>query len=330
MSSNWTDLKAIVVDAGGPELSRQEEDLFRAEKPAGYILFQRNCKSRQQVRDLVAALRACSRRDDVPVLIDQEGGDVSRLKNPEWREYPAAKTFDRADGVMAARRNSHDMALDLAELGITVNCAPVIDVPAPDCHEFLSATRTFSGDPDRVAELGEAVCRGLLEGGVTPILKHIPGHGRARVDSHFALPVADCSLEDLSRTDFKPFKYLSHSDMKTALWAMTAHVVYSSIDPDSAASVSRRVVHDIIRGEIGFDGVLLADDVSMKALGGSLEERIEATMAAGVDLTMICNAPFEDRLRALAATPKLSQSSAQRIVTAEQARVQGMKQRRTG
>lgn len=329
MSNNWTDLKAIVVDAAGPELSRQEEDLFRAEKPAGYILFQRNCKSRQQVRDLVAALRACSGRDDIPVLIDQEGGDVSRLKKPEWREYPAAKTFDRADGILAARQNAHDMALDLAELGITVNCAPVIDVPAPDCHEFLSATRTFSGDPDRVAELGEAVCRGLLDGGVTPILKHIPGHGRARVDSHFALPVADCGPEDLSRTDFKPFKYLSHSDMKTALWAMTAHVVYSSIDPDSAASVSQRVVRDIIRGEIGFDGVLLADDVSMKALGGTLEERIKATMTAGVDLTMICSAPFEDRLRALAATPKLSRPSAQRIALAEQARLAHVKEIKT-
>lgn len=329
MSSNWTDLKAIVVDASGAQLSRQEEDLFRAEKPAGYILFQRNCKSCQQVRDLVAAMRACSGRDDIPVLIDQEGGDVSRLKKPEWREYPAAKTFDRQDGILAARQNAYDMALDLAELGITVNCAPVVDVPAPDCHEFLSATRTFSGDPDRVAELGEAVCRGLLDGGVTPILKHIPGHGRARVDSHFALPMADCGAEDLSRTDFKPFKYLSHSDMKTALWAMTAHVVYSSIDPDSAASVSQRVVRDIIRGEIGFDGVLLADDVSMKALGGSLEERIEATMMAGVDLTMICSAPFEDRLRALAATPKLSQLSAKRIALAEHARLAHVKEIKT-
>lgn len=319
-SSNWTGLKAIIVDAAGPTLTREEEALFRAEKPAGYILFQRNCVSKAQVKELVAAMRACSGRDDIPVLIDQEGGSVARLKAPEWTEFPAAKTFDRPDGVMAAFDNAQAMALELAEMGITVNCAPVVDVPAPDCHEFLSASRTFSSDPVRVAELGEAVCRGLLAGGVTPILKHIPGHGRARVDSHFALPVTDCSFEDLSTTDFKPFKYLSHSDMKTALWGMTAHVVYSSLDPDSTATISRHVIDKIIRGEIGFEGVLLADDVSMKALGGTLDSRIKATMAAGVDLTMICNAPFADRVEALAATPYLTEVSARRIATADEAR----------
>lgn len=326
--TDWTDLKAIVVDAAGPVLTAEEEALFRAEKPAGYILFQRNCVSRSQVRELVAAMRACSGRDDIPVLIDQEGGDVSRLKSPEWTEYPAAKTFDRDGGVAAARENAWRMAMDLADLGVTVNCAPVIDVPAPDCHEFLSATRTFSGDPDRVAELGGAVCRGLLDGGVTPILKHIPGHGRARVDSHFALPITDCSLADLSKTDFKPFKILAHSDMKTALWAMTAHVVYSSLDPDSAATVSKRIVDDVIRRDIGFEGVLLADDVSMKALGGELEDRIAATMAAGVDLTMICSAPFGDRLRALAATPRLTAVAASRIIEADKRRKDGRQERK--
>src|SRR5690606_25629528 len=153
-------------------------------------------------------------------------------------------------GFEAARINSYLMALDLADMGITVNCAPVVDVPAPDCHEFLSASRTYSDSPATVGLLGEAVCRGLLGGGITPVIKHIPGHGRAKVDSHFSLPIVDVSAEEMSKTDFKPFKYLAQSDMKTALWAMAAHVVYSQLDPDSAASVSRRIVHDVIRGDI--------------------------------------------------------------------------------
>jgi beta-N-acetylhexosaminidase len=321
-----TDLKAIVVDAEGTELTRAEEDLFKSEKPAGFILFKRNCVSRKQVRDLVAAMRACVGRSDIPVLIDQEGGTVARLKAPEWKEYPAAKSFgeiakkSRNDAVKAAHLNSLLMAHDLAEMGITVNCAPVIDVPAPDCHEFLAASRTYSNDPDLVGLLGEAVCRGLLEGAITPVIKHIPGHGRARVDSHLALPVAEDSHSNLSTTDFKPFIYLSQSDMKTALWAMAAHVVYSSLDPDSAASVSRRITDEVVRGEIGFQGVLLADDVSMKALGGTLESRIKGTMAAGMDLTMLCNAPFADRVLALSVAPKLTTIAAGRIEAAERQR----------
>ena len=320
-------MKAIIVDASGPELSRQEQDLFRSEKPAGFILFQRNCVTKNQVRDLVAAVRECAGRSDLPVLIDQEGGSIARLKSPEWKEYPSAKSFDRDGGFEAARLNSYHMALDLIEMGITVNCAPVVDVPAPDCHEFLSASRTYSADPDRVGELGEAVCRGLLDGGVTPVIKHIPGHGRARVDSHFSLPVTDVSFEELSRTDFKPFKYLAHSDMKTALWAMAAHVVYSSIDSDSAATVSRRIVDDVIRGHMGFDGVLLADDVSMKALGGTLESRVRHSMAAGMDLTMLCNASFEDRVIALMATPRVGEKAAARIEAAEKERVKALKKK---
>ena len=321
-----TDMKAIIVDATGTELTREEEDLFKSEKPAGFILFKRNCVSRKQVTDLVAAMRACVGRDDVPVLIDQEGGSVSRLKAPAWKEYPSAKTFgdllkkSRNEAFMATQLNSLQMAQDLAEMGITVNCAPVVDVPAPDCHEFLAASRTYSNDPELVGFLGEAVCRGLLEGGVTPVIKHIPGHGRAKVDSHLALPVAEVSHSELSATDFKPFCHLAQSDMKTALWAMAAHVVYSALDPDSAASISRRITDTVVRGEIGFQGVLLADDVSMKALGGTLESRVKATIAAGMDLTMLCNAPFEDRALALSVTPKLTAAAAGRIEAAEKQR----------
>lgn len=318
-----TDYKAIIVDATGTELTKDEEQLFKAEKPAGFILFKRNCVSKKQVKQLVAAVRECVGWADLPVLIDQEGGTVARLKAPEWIEYPAAKVFgeltktSEAEGREATRINSYLMALDLIEMGITVNCAPVVDVPAPDCHQFLAGSRTYSDRPETVGLLGEAVCRGLLDGGVTPVIKHIPGHGRAKVDSHHMLPSTDAPLAELSKTDFKPFKYLASSDMKTALWAMAAHVVFSQIDPDSAASVSRRVVDTVIRGEIGFNGVLLADDVSMKALGGTLESRIKGTMAAGMDLTMLCNASFDDRKAALFYTPKLSAQAASRLEAAE-------------
>lgn len=325
--TGWTDLKAIIVDAAGTELSAAERDLFAAEKPAGFILFKRNCVSKQQVADLVSAVREAVGRADLPVLIDQEGGTVARLRAPEFREYPAAKIFGELaqgaaeQGIEATRMSAYLMALDLAEMGITVNCAPVVDVPAPDCHEFLAGSRTFCDSPDMVGKLGEAVCRGLLAGRVTPVMKHIPGHGRAKVDSHFALPVVDAAPEVLSTTDFKPFKYLAQTNMKTALWAMAAHVVYSQLDSDSAATVSARVTRDVIRRDMGFDGVLIADDISMKALGGTIEDRVARTMAAGMDVTMICNASFEDRVLALKAAPKVSSEAAARLAEAERQRM---------
>lgn len=331
-NTDFTQLKAIIVDATGPELTREEEELFRAEKPAGFILFKRNCINKKQVADLVRSLREVVGAGNIPILIDQEGGTVARLKAPEFREYPAARVFaellqnsSRDEGLEATRINSYLMALDLKDMGISVNCAPVVDVPAPDCHEFLAASRTYGNIADEISMLGEAVCQGLLQGGVTPVIKHIPGHGRARVDSHFSLPVTDAPPEELSRTDFKPFKYLAQSDMKTALWAMAAHVVYSSIDSDSAATISHRVVETIIREEMGFDGVLLADDISMKALGGTLKSRVQDTMAAGMDLTMLCNAPFADRVEALSVTPRVTKVAANRLVRAEEQRTASQK-----
>jgi beta-N-acetylhexosaminidase len=333
MTTQFTDLKAIIVDASGAVLTAEEEALFSRERPAGYILFKRNCISKQQVADLVASFRRCSGRDDIPVLIDQEGGTVARLREPEFREYPPARHFAdliKSQGLQkaieATRENSRLMGAALAEMGITVNCAPVADVPAPDCHAFLAASRTYGDDAEEISQLAEAVCRGLLDSAVTPVIKHIPGHGRAKVDSHFALPVTDASFPELSKTDFKPFKYLAQTDMKTALWAMAAHVVYSALDPDSAATISRKVTENVIRGHMGFDGVLLADDISMKALGGTLEDRVALTMAAGMDLTMLCNASFEDRVAALAATPRVSPDAAARLERAELGRKSGLKQ----
>lgn len=325
--AHLTGLKAIIVDASGPTLTKEEEALFRAERPAGFILFQRNCVSAAQISDLVAAMRAAA-GCDVPVLIDQEGGSVARLKAPTFREFPTARSFAdlaREKGLSAAlaatEESYRQMGLDLAALGVSVNCAPVVDVPSSDCHKFLSATRTYGDDADEIAAFGEAVCRGLLASGVTPVIKHIPGHGRAKVDSHFDLPQTEASFDELAKTDFKPFKHLSKTDMKKALWAMAAHVVYSGVDPHAAATISRKVTEEVIRGHMGFEGVLIADDISMKALGGSLEDRVEKTMAAGMDLTMICNAPFEDRVKALAAAPKVSSTAAARIAAAESARL---------
>ncbi len=323
----WTDLKAIIVDAEGTSLTAAEKELFSREKPAGFILFKRNCVSREQVKALVAEMRACVGRDDIPVLIDQEGGSVARLREPAFREYPSAKELaalaqedGRDEAFDAIRMNSYLMALDLAEMGITVNCAPVVDVPTPECHAFLSGSRTYGNDADDIGFFGEAVCRGLLNGAVSPVIKHIPGHGRAKVDSHLSLPEVDASLPDLLKTDFKPFKYLSQSDMKTALWAMAAHVVYSELDPDSTATVSKIVTDEIIRKEIGFQGVLIADDISMKALGGTVEERVVKTLAAGMDLTMLCNGSFDERQRALAVTPKVTPEAAHRLEAAERQR----------
>ncbi len=326
MTRAWTDLKAIIVDPIGPVLTDDERALYAREKPAGFILFQRSCIDAAQITALVADLRATVGRDDIPVLIDQEGGSVARLRAPQFREYPAAQVFadlyqhDKATALRAAELNSLRMAQALAAMGVTVNCAPVVDVPAPDCHQFLSGSRTYGRDAESITALGGAVCRGLLAGGVTPILKHIPGHGRAVVDSHLGLPVVDTPRKELENTDFVPFQRLGASDMKSALWAMGAHVVYSDIDPDSAATVSPVVTDAIVRGHMGFDGVLLADDVSMKALAGSLADKVIQTLDAGMDVTMLCNSTLAEKAEALAACRTLTVAAAERLERAEQAR----------
>lgn len=322
----WSDMKAIIVDPLGTVLTDEERDLYAREKPAGFILFQRNCVDRAQITALVADLRKTVGRD-VPVLIDQEGGSVARLREPAFREYPAAQVFadlylkDRDAALRAAELNSLLMARELAAMGVSVNCAPVVDVPSPDCHQFLSGSRTYGRDADSVSALGGAVCRGLLAGGVTPILKHIPGHGRAVVDSHLGLPVVDTARKELENTDFVPFQRLGTSDMKSALWAMGAHVVYSDIDPDSAATVSPVVTDAIVRGHMGFDGVLIADDVSMKALAGSLADKVRQTLDAGMDLTMLCNSTLAEKAEALAACPTVGAHAARRLDAAEAERI---------
>ena len=291
-----------------------ERRFFAEADPAGFILFRRNCRSPAQVRGLVEALRGSIGRPAASVLIDQEGGRVARLRPPHWRRYPAAARIAALPDPVAAeaaRFGARLIADDLARLGITVACLPVLDLPSAAADPVIG-DRAYGAEPDRVARLGRAVCEGLLAGGVLPVLKHIPGHGRARVDSHYACPVVESGHQELSRTDFAPFRALAAMP-----WAMTAHIVYRAIDPAAPATLSRRVIGEIVRGEIGFDGVLVSDDLSMRALGGSLGERTRRALDAGCDLVLHCNGdPAEMEEIAAAASP-VSPEAAARLARGE-------------
>jgi len=283
-SSSAREPRAAIFGCAGLALSEAERDFFRTANPLGFILFQRNCADPDQVRALVASLRDCIGAPDAPVLIDQEGGRVARLKPPHWREYPAAARLAAAASpreatFLAARLMAHD----LMALGITVDCAPVLDLAIAGADPIIG-DRAYGEAPAKIADLGRAACEGLLAGGVLPIIKHIPGHGRATVDSHKALPTVTASAQDLAETDFAPFRALN--DMP---WAMTAHIVYRALDPDRPATLSRRLIAETIRASIGFGGVLISDDLSMAALPGTLAERAKGALEAGCDVVLHCN-----------------------------------------
>jgi beta-N-acetylhexosaminidase len=278
--------RAAIFGVAGEDLSAAEADFFAGCDPLGFILFSRNCRAPDQVRRLVARLRDCVRRTDAPVLIDQEGGRVARLKPPHWPDYPAAARIAALGGaraVEAARLGARLIAADLASLGISVDCMPVLDLPVPGADDIIG-DRAYGSMPAPVADLGRAVCEGLLAGGVLPILKHIPGHGRATVDSHRALPVVSQSRAELEAADFAPFHAL-----KAMPWAMTAHILYRDIDAENPATLSPRLISQVIRASIGFDGVLLSDDLSMAALPGGLGERAARAPAAGCDVAVTRN-----------------------------------------
>ena len=298
-------------------LTADERALFRASRPLGFILFARNCVDPGQLRRLVAELRAAIESPDAPVLIDQEGGRVARLGPPHWRKPPPARVFgalaerDREAGREATVLNARLIGRELASLGITVDCTPVLDVPAADGHDIIG-DRAFAVDPALVAELGRASCDGLLAEGVIPVIKHVPGHGRARADSHKELPSVDAPLADLRRVDFPPFR-----DLADAPWAMTAHVLYRAIDPKRAASISPRVIAEVVRGEIGFDGLLVSDDLNMQALSGTLAERAGAVLAAGCDVALHCSGVFAEMAAVAEATPPMSAAAMARLARAE-------------
>jgi beta-N-acetylhexosaminidase len=282
-------ITAAILGCAGPTLTSEERTFFRRVKPWGFILFKRNVESPDQVRTLVDALRDTVGRADAPVLIDQEGGRVQRLGPPHWGRYPPGRAFGDLSGNdplvrrEITRLGARLMAHDLAALGINVDCVPVLDVPDPAGHEIIG-DRAYGRTADEVALLGRAAAEGLISGGVLPVIKHIPGHGRAMADSHLELPVVDASFEDLDALDFAPFRVLSDMPM-----AMTAHVIYSAIDAKRPATTSKKVMRRVVRGVIGFDGLVMSDDLSMKALSGDFTERAEASRAAGCDVVLHCN-----------------------------------------
>jgi beta-N-acetylhexosaminidase len=295
---------AAIFGCAGPTLGDAERRFFRAADPWGFILFQRNCENPEQVRALTAALREAVCRD-APVLIDQEGGRVQRLKPPRWRQAPPALAFAARDPE-ALRLNIRLIAAELAALGIDVDCVPCLDVPAPGAHDIIG-DRAFGRDPALVARLGRVACEALLEGGVLPVVKHVPGHGRARADSHLELPRVQASLAELRATDFAPFRALKDMPL-----AMTAHVVYDAVDPDAPATASAAVVRDVIRGWIGFDGLLMSDDLNMKALSGSLADRARSALAAGCDVALHCSGALAEMEEVAAALGRLDDAGARR------------------
>ncbi len=294
---------AAVYGCLGAELLPDERSFFQDVRPFGFILFARNVADPTQLHALCDALRESVGDAGAPIFIDQEGGRVARMGPPHWRARPPVRRFgelyeeDPERGREAAYLCARLIAHELAAAGITVNCAPVLDVPTKGAHDIIG-DRAFSGDPAIVIALGRAQIEGYLDGGVLPVIKHVPGHGRAEADSHLALPKVDASVDDLSAHDFVTFRSLCDAPM-----AMTAHVVYRAIDPQRPATTSPKLVRDVIRGEIGFKGLLVSDDLSMAALDGPLSSRAKAALFAGCDVVLHCNGRF-DEMKAVAKEAK--------------------------
>ena len=304
--------RAFITGVSGTELNAAEREFIRAQRPWGFILFKRNIEAPSQVTKLVGELRGELGEPDAPVLIDQEGGRVQRLGPPHWPVYPAGALFgrlydlDAALGLTAARLSARLIAADLGELGVTVDCLPLADVPVAGADAVIG-NRAYGTEPDKVAAIARAVTEGLEHGGILPVLKHIPGHGRATADTHFRLPVVDTPRAELERTDFAAFQPLADLPM-----AMTAHVVFSALDPAQPATTSATMINQVIRGVIGFQGLLMSDDVSMNALAGSIAERTRAILAAGCDIVLHCNGKLDEMREVAREAPELSGKALER------------------
>jgi beta-N-acetylhexosaminidase len=282
----------VILSCAGSTLSEAERQLFIRSQPTGFILFQRNCETPTQLKQLTDDLRDCIDQDNIPILIDQEGGRVARLQAPHWWVAPPAcsylqQTHDLKEAARLAKADAQRNAEQLRAVGINVNCAPVLDCPIPGADPIIGS-RAYSTTPKETIILAQAVIEGLQAGGVIPIIKHIPGHGRALVDSHRALPVVDAAAQQLSNHDFVPFQALA----KSAPWAMTAHVIYTAYDTERCGTISPIIIQDVIRQQIGFEGILISDDLSMNALSGDLVSRVNAALAAGCDLALYCEGDF--------------------------------------
>lgn len=308
--------KAFISGCASLSLSAEERAFFNDTRPWGLILFGRNCDEPGQIRDLTAEFRDLVGREDAPVLIDQEGGRVQRLRPPHWTEWPPARAYrglflsDPRRGSDLVRGTARLIADELLSVGITVDCLPVADVPQPGAHDIIG-DRAYGESPEEVTVMARAAAEGLLDGGVLPVVKHIPGHGRAGVDSHVGLPVVDADADALRRVDFAAFVALADLPM-----AMTAHVIYTAFDPDRPATLSPIVVGEVIRTEIGFDGLLMTDDLSMGALDGTLAERTSGSFSAGCDMALHCNGRLDEMVEVAAAAPVLAGRAAARAARA--------------
>lgn len=282
-----------IFGISGPSLTDDERALFRDADPAGYILFGRNCIDRAQLRALTDDLRGIHGREKTFICIDQEGGRVARMKPPEWSAFPPGAAFDRlyqiapASAIEAARANAEALGRELAEVGITADCHPPLDIPQPGAHDVIG-DRALGRDPMQVAALGRAILDGFGRAGVLGCIKHMPGHGRSQSDTHKEMPTVTASVEELE-TDLAPFRTLNHAPV-----GMTGHLLFTAWDAENAATLSETVIRDVIRGKIGFDGLLLTDDIDMEALSGSIPERAERAIAAGCDVVLNCWAKFDD------------------------------------
>jgi beta-N-acetylhexosaminidase len=304
--------RALILGCSGTSLTAAERRLFKFANPLGFILFARNCETPEQVGALVAELRRSVSRPEAPVLIDQEGGRVQRLKPPRWRQAPAAAEFGALaardlDAALAAVRLNHRLiAAELTALGIDADCVPVLDIPTADAHGVIG-NRAFGNDPALVAKLGRAAADGLLAGGVLPVIKHIPGHGRATADSHHEMPAVGASWDELVATDFAPFKALADLPL-----AMTGHVLYRAVDAQKAATISPIVIDRVIRRHIGFDGLLISDDIGMQALQGGYAQRVAAILAAGCDIALHCSGKLDEMEDAVAAAAAMTPQAVKR------------------
>ncbi|PIR31880.1 MAG: beta-N-acetylhexosaminidase [Alphaproteobacteria bacterium CG11_big_fil_rev_8_21_14_0_20_44_7] len=275
-------IKPVIYGCLGTKLSDEEKDFFKRVQPFGFIIFARNIENPEQLKTLIAELKSCVSHSP-EILIDQEGGRVQRMTAPHWPKYPPAQMLDTEE---KAYEGGYKIGCDLAEMGINVDCAPMLDVRHPDADDIIG-DRAFGTTPENVAILGKAFAKGLMKAGIKPVIKHIPGHGRATCDSHLELPRVCANLEEL-QTDFAPFRALN--DMP---YAMTAHIIYEAIDAENCATESAKVI-DLIRKDIGFSGLIMSDDLSMKALQGSFAERAEKSLAAGCDLLLHCNGDMNE------------------------------------
>jgi len=313
--------KAIIFGCESTQLSDTERHFFERIQPLGFILFLRNCQSPEQVRQLVEELKSCVRHDYVPILIDQEGGRVSRLKSPNWRQYPEPALFgqiaedDLGLACWAVEMNSFLIGLELNRLGINVNCSPLLDLHYNGAHHIIGS-RAFHDSPEIVSTLGYYAIKGYHRAGIVPVIKHLPGHGRALADSHEELPIVRDSLSDLQETDFAVFKsicdQIQQEEWPTP-WGMTAHILYRNLDANLPATLSEKVLDKVIRRHIGFKGFLISDCITMKALQGDREELTQNSIEAGCDAVLHCSGVLEEMVKVAPKTPFLSNKSMERL-----------------